>query len=147
MEILSVIETMEEIIETASGVPFINKCLVDREEMFELIKELRIRLPDDIKQAQWIKQERQKIMADAEKEAELILKDAENRIMSLVDNHEITKQAYEQSNDIVSSAQKNAREIRLGTKEYADGILCRVEGILSETIDVIKVNRNAEIMQ
>jgi hypothetical protein len=49
--------------------------------------------------------------------------------------------AYERANEIVSGAQKNAREIRLGTKEYADGILCKVEEILKDTVDVIKMNR------
>lgn len=59
----------------------------------------------------------------------------------MIDEHEITKKAYEQSNEIISNAQKNAREIRLGTKEYADSILSKVEQILEETLQVIRENR------
>ncbi|QNU65485.1 ATPase [Ruminiclostridium herbifermentans] len=141
MEILTVLETLEDLIEKSSGVPFSGKCIVDREEVLEIVKEMRLKLPDDIKQAKWVKEERQRILLQAQKEADNILKDAENKIASLVDEHEITKKAYEQANEIVGSAQKNAREIRLGAREYADSVLSKVEEILSDATDVIRTNR------
>lgn len=141
MEILSILETLEDVVEKSISVPFSGKCMVDREEILEIIKEMRLKLPDDIKQAKWVKEERQKILLEAQKEANNIVKDAENKIASLVDEHEITKKAYDQANEIVSNAQKNAREIRLGTKEYADSVLKKVEEILEDTLEVIKVNR------
>jgi vacuolar-type H+-ATPase subunit H len=141
MEILTVLETLEDLIERSSSVPFSGKCLVDREEVLEIVKEMRLKLPDDIKQAKWVKEERQRILLQAQKEADNILKDAENKIASLVDEHEITKKAYEQANEIVGSAQKNAREIRLGAREYADSVLNKVEEILSDATDVIRTNR------
>jgi len=64
---------------------------VDKEEILEIIKEIRLKLPDDIKQAKWIKEERQRILLEAQKEANNIIKDAENKIASLIDEHEITK--------------------------------------------------------
>ncbi len=142
MEILTVLETLEDLVERSSGVPFSSKCLIDREEVLEVIKEMRLKLPDDIKQAKWVKEERQKILLEAQKEANNILKDAENKIASLVDEHEITKKAYEQANEIVGSAQKNAREIRLGAREYADSVLNKVEEILTDATDVIRTNRS-----
>lgn len=141
MEILAILETLEDVIEKSVSVPFSGKCLVDREEILEIIKEIRLKLPDDIKQAKWVKEERQRILLEAQKEANNIVKDAEGKISSLVDEHEITKKAYEQANEIISNAQKNAREIRLGTREYADSILNKVEEILKDTIEVIQINR------
>lgn len=141
MEILDILETLEDVVEKGINVPFSGKCMVDREEILEIIKEIRLKLPDDIKQAKWVKEERQRILLEAQKEANNIIKDAEGKIMSLVDEHEITKKAYEQANEIIANAQKNAREIRLGTREYADSILNKVEDILKETIEVIQVNR------
>lgn len=141
MEMLSILETLEDLVEKSVSVPFSGKCMVDKEEILEIIKEIRLKLPDDIKQAKWVKEERQRILLEAQKEANNIIKDAENQISALVDEHEITKKAYEQSNGIISNAQKNAREIRLGTREYADGILNKVEEILEETLQVIKENR------
>lgn len=142
MEILAILETLEDVVEKGVNVPFSGKCLVDKEEILEIIKEIRLKLPDDIKQAKWVKEERQRILLEAQKEANNIIKDAENKILSLVDEHEITKKAYEQANEIISNAQKNAREIRLGTREYADSILNKVEDILKETIEVIQSDRD-----
>lgn len=141
MEILTILETLEDVVERSINLPFSGKSMVDKEEVLEIIKEIRLKLPDDIKQAKWVKEERQRILLEAQKEANNIIKDAENKIMSLVDEHEITKKAYEQANEIVSNAQKNAREIRLGTREYADSVLNKVEEILKDTMEVIQVNR------
>jgi vacuolar-type H+-ATPase subunit H len=142
MEILAILETLEDVVEKGMSVPFSGKCLVDREEILEIIKEIRLKLPDDIKQAKWVKEERQRILLEAQKEANNIVKDAEGKIASLVDEHEITKKAYEQANEIISNSQKNAKDIRLGTREYADSILNKVEDILKETLDVIQMNRD-----
>lgn len=142
MEILTILETLEDLVEKSTNVPFSGKCLIDREEVLEIVKEMRLKLPDDIKQAKWVKEERQRILLEAQKEANNILKDAENKIASLVDEHEITKKAYEQANEILASAQKNAREVRLGAREYADSVLNKVEEILTDAADVIKSNRD-----
>ena len=142
MEILNILENLEDIVEKSVNIPFTSKCVVDKETILESVKEIRLKLPDDIKQAKWVKEERQRILLEAQKEANNVIKDAENRIASLVDEHEITKKAYEQANEIVTNSQKNAREIRLGTREYADCILNKVEDILKDTLDVIRVNRD-----
>ncbi len=141
MEILSILETLEDLVEKSVNVPFSGKCLVDKEEILEIVKEVRLKLPDDIKQAKWVKEERQRILLEAQKEANNTIKEAEGKIATLVDEHEITKKAYEQANEIISNAQKNAREIRLGTRDYADSVLNKVEEILKDTLDVIKMNR------
>ncbi|NMB96687.1 MAG: ATPase [Clostridiaceae bacterium] len=141
MEILSILEALEDVIEKSVTMPFTSKSLVDKEELLELIKEIRLKLPDDIKQAKWVKEERQRILLEAQKEANNIIAEAENKIAALVDEHEITKKAYDQANEIISNAQKNAREIRLGAREYADSILDKIEEILRDTHEVIQSNR------
>lgn len=141
MEILAILETLEDVVEKGVNVPFSGKCLMDREEILEIIKEIRLKLPDDIKQAKWVKEERQRILLEAEKEANNIMKDAEGKIAQLVDEHEITKKAYEQANEIIANAQKNAKDIRMGTREYADSILIKVEEILKDTLEVVQLNR------
>lgn len=141
MEILAILETLEDVVERSVSVPLSGKCLLDKEEVLEIVKEMRLKLPDDIKQAKWVKEERQRILLEAQNEANNIIKDAEGKIASLVDEHEITKQAYEQANEIVLNAQKKAKEIKLGTREYADSVLIRVEEILKDTLSVIESNR------
>ena len=68
-----------------------------------------------------------RIIQDAQKQADAKIKEAEHKIMALVDEHEITKQATANANDIISKAQKDGREIKLAAIKYADDLLERVE--------------------
>ncbi|MDD5603612.1 MAG: ATPase [Eubacteriales bacterium] len=142
MEILAILETLEELVEKSVGIPFSGRCLTDREELLEIIKEIRLKLPDDIKQAKWVKEERQRILHEAQKEAENMVKDAEKKITTLINEHEITKKAYEQANDIIASAQKTSREVKSGVMEYADEILAKIEEGLIKTTETIRSNRS-----
>ena len=122
MEIFTLLETLEEILEQSKKLPFTDKAVVDKEAILEVIKELRLKLPDELKQAKWIKEERQRILTEAQKEANDIVKEAETRIISMIDEHEITKKAYEQKAQIIETANEMSREISQGTKEYADNV-------------------------
>ena len=122
MEIFTLLETLEEILEQSKKIPFTDKAVLDKEAILEIIKEIRLKLPDELKQAKWVKEERQRILTEAQKEANDIVKEAETRIISMIDEHEITKKAYEQKAQIIETANEMSREISQGTKEYADNV-------------------------
>ena len=142
MEIFTILEVIEDILEKSKGVPFSNKVLIDKEEILEQISELRLKLPEELKQAKWIKEERQRILVEAQKEADDIVKEAENRIISMIDEHEITKKAYEKKAEIIETANEMSREISKGTKDYADNVLNGIELALQEALRIIQNNRN-----
>jgi len=142
MEILSVLEALEDLIERSPSMPFTGKCMVNRDEILDIIQDIRLKLPDDLKQAKWVIEERSHILAEAQQEADNIIKASDSKIAAMVDEHEICRKAYEQAEVIITNAKKNAREIRLGTREYADNILNKVEEILEDTLAVIKANRD-----
>jgi len=100
--------------------------------MLEIIKEIRLKLPEELKQAKWVKEERQRILVEAQKEADGIVKEAENRIISMIDEHEITRKAYEKKVEIIETANEMSREITKGTKDYADGILENLENAIND---------------
>ena len=141
MEIFTLLDELEEYLEGARAVPFTNKAIVDKEEILDIIKEIRLKLPDELKQAKWIKEERNRILVEAQKEAEGIVKEAENRIISMIDEHEITRKAYEQKAQIIETANEMSREISKGTKDYADNILEKVESVLQDALRTIENNR------
>ena len=141
MDILELLDNIEDVVDKAGGIPLTGRAMIDKDELLDLLQELRLNLPDDLKQAKWIKEERQRILSDAQKEAADIIKTAEEKIVTLIDEHEITKKAIEQANGIIDSAQKNARELRMGAKKYADDILAGLEEKLSTMIDTINTNR------
>lgn len=141
MEIFTLLENLEELLESGAKVPFSTKVMVDMEELHEILEDIRLKLPDELKQARWVKEERQRIISDAEQEAANMLKDAENRIVSLIDEHAITKQALEQKEEIIENANKVSKEISIGTRDYADAILEKVEEVLKETMQIVHENR------
>ena len=141
MEIFTLLETLEDLLENSRSLPFSSKGLVDKEEMLDLIKEIRIKLPDELKQAKWVKEERQRILVEAQKEADGIVKEAENRIIAMIDEHEITRKAYEKKVEIIETANEMSREISKGTKEYADSVLAGIEVALQDAMKVIQNNR------
>ena len=142
MEVFTLLETLEDILEKSRSVPFSNKCVIDKEEVLELIKEVRLKLPEELKQAKWIKEERQRILVEAQNEANDIIKEAENRIISMIDEHEITRKAYEKKVEIIETANEMSREIKSGTEEYVDGVLAGIEVALEDALKVIRNNRN-----
>ena len=141
MEIFTLLETIEEMLEDSKKLPFTNKAIVDKEQVLDIIKEIRLKLPEELKQAKVIKEEHDRIIAKANEEAEEIVKEAENRIISMIDEHEITKKAYEQKNKIIENANDMAREISNGTKAYADSILESVQVTLEDALKIIENNR------
>ncbi len=141
MEIFTLLENLSELIENSSKVPFSSKVMVEKEELTEIIEQIRLKLPDEIKQAKRIKDERLNILNEAEDEAEKVLKEAEIKIVQMVDEHVITKQAIMQKEEIVENANRISREISNGTRDYADAVLEKVEDVLKETIQVISNNR------
>ena len=132
---------LEEYLEGTKGIPFTNKGIVNKEEILDIIKEIRLKLPDELKQAKWIKEERGRIIVEAQKEADGIVKEAENRIISMIDEHEITRKAYEQKAQIIETANEMSREISKGTKDYADNILEKVETVLQDALKTVENNR------
>ncbi len=132
MEIFTLLETLEDILEKSRSVPFTDKTLVEKNQILNIIKDIRLKLPDELKQAKWIKEERERIIDEAQKEANDIVKEAENRIISMIDEHEITKKAYDKKKEIIEDANDMYREITQGTNAYVDEILANIENNMIE---------------
>lgn len=141
MEIFDVIDQLEDLIENSFTLPIFHKTMVNKDDIMELLSDLRLRLPEDLKQAKWVKEERARIIAEAHTEATNIIKSTEEQIAQMVNEHEITKKAYDQANEILANAQKNAREIRLGARQYADDLLSNLEGRLQNMSAEIQAGR------
>ena len=141
MEIFTLLENLEENVENSKKVPFTSKVMIEQEEILNIIKDIRLKMPEDLKQAKWISEERDRILEEAKKEADDVVKEAENRIISMIDEHEITKKAYEQKNQIMEAANENSRQITQGAKEYADNILADLEKRLEKVLKEISLDR------
>ena len=141
MEILEVLDALEEKVEQAFNIPILNKSLIDKEVLLEEIEDIRLKLPEDLKQAKWVKEERKRIISEAQAEADGIIKAAEEKGKEMINEHEITKKAYDQANEIIASAQKNARDMRVSARQYADSLLEDVQGRMGQVTEILSKAR------
>lgn len=151
MELLNLIDVLTEKIENASSIPLSGKGLIDKDELIELVEEIKLKLPDELKQAKWIKEERQRILDEANKEAEAKLEQAKSQIITMMSETEIAKQARELASDIENKANANANEIKSGMLNYSDQILDGVGGTVDDARQVLMksisdINNSIEII-
>ena len=143
--IFDLLDELEDMLDRAPTKAFSKKISVDREAIFELIGDIRLSLPVEIKQAQRIADNCDKIINDANKKAQSIIKDAEEKCERLISDSEITKKAKEEAAIITGEAKDTAREMRIAAVEYADDLLEKTEQNLKITLDeFLKVSRSTE---
>lgn len=140
------IDEIETYIDNCKYQPFSNtKIIVDKEEIDELLRELRMKTPDEIKRYQKIISNKEAILNDARAKAEALINDATIHTNELINEHEIMQQAYAQANEVVTMATKQAQDIldnatieannmRSAAMQYTDGILANVENLLTHTM-------------
>ena len=142
MEVMKLLEELEELIESSSGVPFGNKVFLDKEDALEIIKEIRISLPDEFKQAEWINMERQRILNSAQGEADKLMENTKSYIQEQVENSEIVKEANRQAEAIIKNAEEVARQLRAGGRDYVDDTLEKLQKDLHKMITNLEKNRD-----
>ena len=141
MDVLELIDKLDELVRNAKHVPLSREVRVDREELSDLLDEMRATIPEEIKEARWIVTERAEMLAAAEREADRILEEAQERQTQLVVEHELTAQAELAREEIIDDAHAEEREIRLGAEDYADEILGTFELNLSKFIAAVQRGR------
>ena len=123
-----------------------SKIIVNKEEMEELLVELRLRVPEEIKKYQKIISQQDAILADAKGQAETMISDAKSRSEELVSDNEIMQQAYAKANELIRDAQNqadsivnnavaDADQIRSNAIRYTDEMLASLETIISRSLD------------
>ncbi|MCD7730842.1 MAG: ATPase [Oscillospiraceae bacterium] len=144
MIIDEILDMMDDMLDEANAVPFSNKKgVIDLDKMRSCINDLRLNLPDEIRNAKNIVRDRQEIVSDANKEADQIVRRAEERAKVIVSNDEITKAAKQQAVEILNQAQARAKDIRNAANKYIDDILLQSESVLQTSLTDIKKTRQA----
>lgn len=144
MIIDDILEMMDDLLDNAASVPFsVKKSIVDCDLMRDYINEIRLNLPQEIKQAKLIVRDRQQIISDANKEADNIIRRAEDRAKMLVSNEEITKAAKAGAVNITNQAQAKAKEIRSAADSYIDKVLLKAEEGLQASLADVRKTRQA----
>lgn len=131
MDILTLIDQLEALVNEGWRIPFTAKTVVDENAFFDLIDQMRVSIPQEVKRANDLLQEREKVLAQAAQEAERIIEEAREKAARLVDEHEIVAAARAEAESIKAEARRKAEDICKGADEYAMSILTQLESELS----------------
>lgn len=133
---------LDAVMDKAKSVPFAaDKCVVDSEELNRIVEDIRINLPQEIRQAKAIVAERSTIVAEANKEAQDIINKAQERARTLVNQEAIYKEAREKAEKLRSAAEEQANEILRGTFAYSDSILLETENAVNQNLETVRQAR------
>ncbi|HZW83588.1 MAG TPA: hypothetical protein VFF14_09275 [Candidatus Deferrimicrobium sp.] len=141
MDVFTLLDELEEIVDRGAKIPMTGKVLVDDEAIFDIIDKVRSTLPEELRQAKWVMKERDRIQEEAQAEATKMVEQGRNYIAKLVDEAEVTKQAQAQAEEVVAQAKRVGREIRSGANVYADELLVTVEKSLIQLVETLRKDR------
>ena len=120
----SILMMIEDMLDGAWSIPLSGgKGAVDVDRIRELLEDLKMHIPVEVAKAKEIVNDRKIILDDAKKEAEMVIRVAEERAKKLVDHDEVVKQAQAKANEILSTSQLQARELKKATSDYVDSVL------------------------
>ena len=123
MDVLVLIDKLDDIIHNARSVPLTDSVMIDREEIYDILDQMRSTIPEEIKQARWIVKERQEMLSEAKQEADRILGEAQDRAERLASDTEVVRLAEKNAQQIMEDARDRERAVRLGAEDYADEVL------------------------
>jgi regulator of protease activity HflC (stomatin/prohibitin superfamily) len=142
MNVDELLDLMEETLEEGTAMPFsAGKRVVDVDKIRDIVDDVRANLPDEMRQSKKIVAEREQIIADAQREADGLVKQAEERSKLMVSDQEIVKRAQKRAVEILTTAQGQAREISKSATAYCENILKNSEEVMARSIADIKNTR------
>ena len=137
------LEDLETLVETSNRIPMTTKRMVEEDEMMRIIDSIQESLPLELEESRRIVAEKDAVLADAKKQAEDLIAQANEYISNLTAESEIVKAAQEQANEIIANANKSSEELRNSSVQYGADVLKYVESNLEKTLESIRQNRES----
>jgi len=130
--VIELLEYLQDTIERAPRVPISGKAMIDKKDVLEIIDQIVNYLPDEFKKAKWIVNEKDRILGEAKEEYNSVRRETIEIMRQNVERHDIVKEAKIRAQEIISSAKKDAKAIRLGSRDYSNEILTDLDKQLEE---------------
>jgi chromosome segregation ATPase len=142
MDLSARLGQLEEMVRDAKSMPLSSSALMNRDEVLELIEQMKESLPDEIKQARWIVKDREELLAKARRDAEAMVEQAREEQLRLASHEAVVQRANEESERIQQDAADDARRLRLEAEDYVDAKLAQLESALQRILeDVMGTNQ------
>ena len=144
MNIEEILDMLDELLDKSWSLPLSGgRSVVDDGKIRELLDDIRLNLPSEIKQAKAIVADRADILATAKREADAVVRRAEDRARALIAQEEIIKQAQQKAAEILSQAQTKAKELRNASQDFSDDLLRQSEETLTKLLTEVRTTRQA----
>ena len=139
-KVLTLIESMQQLLDDATNIPLSRKVAIDKEYALEILNDIKIALPNQFKQAEHVYDTKDTIIKEAHAEAEAILEKTREYAKEKISEHEITKIAQENAKKIEQDATLKSEQIREGAKNYAIEMLSKVNDNIEKLNSIISKN-------
>lgn len=145
MDIQFLVERLETLAVGARKIPITDQIVLEQAALLDLIDQLRMAIPEEVKQARRINQESDRVLTHAREEAERIIAAAQEQAALLLQDQAILREAEMRAESITGRAEQRAEETMRGADRYAADVLLRLEGDLDKTLSIIK--KSLEVLE
>jgi vacuolar-type H+-ATPase subunit H len=144
MNIEEILDMLDELLDKSWSLPLTNgRTIVDDEKIRDLLDDIRLNLPSEIKQAKAIVADRSDILANAHREADAIVRKAEDRARAILAQDTVVKQAQQKASEILAQANQKSKELRTASQEYSDDMLRQTEETMTKLLTEVRTTRQA----
>lgn len=140
MTIDELLEQLDETLDSGIKIPG-KRTVIDVEKLRAVVDEIRLNMPTEVKQARGIVADRADIITNARREADSIIRTAEERVKAMVAQEEIAKLAQQRAQEIITNAQAKSREMRKAAQDFVDDIMRRADEGLTANLAEIRKTR------
>lgn len=137
VELLYLLDQLEDMVGVSKRVPFSHRVMVEEDDFVELVEQLRLAIPSEVRQAQRVVRDREKIIAEAQQEAARIIEGARSRAEYLVSNEGVFNEAKQRSEEILRLAEERRKREMGEIDVYAMEQFNRIEQSLREGLELI----------
>ncbi len=138
MDILQLIDRLEELFNQSKTIPLTRNVMVDEDRMLDIIDQMRIAIPEEVKKAQQLLGQRDRVLAQAQEEANRTLELARQKADQLVTKDMIVVEAQRRADQILSQARSEAENVRAGADDYAVDSLHQLESELERNLNQVR---------
>jgi len=138
MDILQMIDRLEELLNESRPLPFTHNVIVDEDRMLDLIDQMRVSIPEEVKKAQQLLAQRDRLLAQAQEEANRTIAIAREKSDQLIERDQVVQTAYTQAEQIKLQAENSALVIRQDADNYVMETLRNLEMEMERTLNQVR---------
>ena len=150
MDLSARIDQLDALVSAAKTMPLSSSVLINRDEVLELIRQMREAIPEEVKQARWVVKDREELLAKARQDADTLVARGREEQLEMARSEAIVRRAEEEARRMLEEAHDAARRAQLEAEDFVDGRLARFEQTLAaaiENLDVVSAQITKTVAQ